>query len=123
MLLKRLHPSVQGVDGSGGDDGQDTRWDDSPVGLTIFEIKSFTSLLTPSQKRQAEKSLITARGKHSELKAWTMVLPKLPTPGELRWFDTLQNGAEGIQLTWLGRDWLDEPIRGPSGPSQVSGRG
>src|SRR4029079_17101322 len=80
-----------------------------PGGLTIFEVKSFTSLLTTSQKRQALKSLKTARTNNSGLKAWIMVLPKLQTPGEQRWFTkVLTAAADGVDLEWRGKDWLDE---------------
>jgi hypothetical protein len=55
MLIRRLHPAVQGIDGTGGDGGRDIRWD-GPDGLVIFEVKSYTARLSTGQKRKSRTS-------------------------------------------------------------------
>lgn len=84
MLLRRLHPTAQGMDGSGGDGGVDI-WLPTDHGPVIFEVKSFTTRLTPSRRRQIEKSLGTA-AQHKPI-AWRLILPLEHTPPEKAWFD------------------------------------
>lgn len=105
MLIRDLHPTAQGIDGSGGDDGRDIRWD-SPDGLVIFEVKSYTDRLTTSQKRGIKNSLKKA-AKHNPVR-WVLVMPLEPSPSEERWFDGLRAEYPSIELEWRGRDWLDK---------------
>lgn len=105
MLLRRLHPTAQGMDGSGGDGGVDV-WLRTDLGPVIFEVKSFTTRLTSSRRRQIEKSLATA-AKHQPI-AWKLILPLEHTPPEKAWFDGLQAKYPTILLVWHGVDWLDE---------------
>lgn len=46
VLIRRLHPTAQGMDGSGGDVGVDI-WMQTDHGPVIFEVKSFATRLTP----------------------------------------------------------------------------
>src|SRR6478752_8322136 len=103
MLLRRQFPAAQAIDGSGGDDGQDVRWE-SPHGLVIFEVKSFTALLTTAQKRQILRSLSTASAAQSPVR-WVLIMPRRPTPGELRWFDqTVKPTTPRVAVEWWGQD-------------------
>jgi len=104
MLIRGLHPSAQGIDGSGGDDGRDIRWD-GPEGLVIFEVKSYAARLTSRQKSDIRASLMKA-ARHVPVR-WALILPLDPSPSEERWFDGLRNEFAGISLQWYGRDWLD----------------
>lgn len=104
MLIRRLHPDAQGIDGSGGDNGRDIRWD-SPDGLVIFEVKSYTARLTPTQRRDIATSLRTAAA--HQPKRWVLILPLEPSPKEESWFDGLRDTHPAITLEWRGRDWLD----------------
>ncbi|MDA2811840.1 hypothetical protein O4J56_14450 [Nocardiopsis sp. RSe5-2] len=104
ILIRRLHPSAQGVDGSGGDDGKDI-FLDTPEGLTIFEIKSFSKRLTSQQKSQIKKSLKNASTHHP--KCWILIQPLDPSPKEIVWFNNLRKLHKDIILEWRGRDWLD----------------
>jgi hypothetical protein len=104
MLIRRLHSTAQGIDGSGGDGGRDVRWD-SPDGLVIFEVKSYAGRLTNGQKRKIEASLARALA-HAPVR-WVLVLPLDPSPAEESWFDGRRARYSGIVLEWRGRDWLD----------------
>ncbi|MET8991928.1 hypothetical protein ABZW49_41315 [Nonomuraea wenchangensis] len=105
ILIRRLHPTAQGMDGSGGDGGVDA-WLQTDLGPVIFEVKSFSTRLTSPRRRQIEKSLATA-AKHQPI-AWHLILPLEHTPPEKAWFDGLQTQYPTILLTWRGIDWLDE---------------
>ncbi|MEV0149992.1 MULTISPECIES: hypothetical protein [unclassified Nonomuraea] len=105
LLIRRLYPTAQGMDGSGGDGGVDSLLQ-TEHGSVIFEVKSFTTRLTPSRKRQIEKSLATA-ARHKPI-AWRLILPLEHTPPEKAWFDGLQAQYPTILLAWQGIDWLDE---------------
>lgn len=116
-LLRRLDPDLVSIDGAGGDDGRDaerpiTTWQTGD-GLEAFEIKSHSGRLEASQRRQVRRSLEKAVAKLTEMRRWTLVIGLNPTPGELNWFrTTLQAAAPDVDLTWCGRDWLDEQIAG-----------
>jgi hypothetical protein len=56
VLISRIHPEAQRIDGSGGDGGRDVQLP-LPTGLEIFELKSFTGRMTATRRRQVEKSL------------------------------------------------------------------
>lgn len=105
MLIRRLYPTAQGMDGSGGDGGVDV-WLQTDAGPVIFEVKSFAWRLTPPQRRQIEKSLATA-SQHNPV-AWHLVLPLEHSPAEKKWFDQLRLEYPTILLSWRGTDWLDE---------------
>lgn len=105
MLLRTLH-SVESIDGSGGDAGQDVRYVDPNGHLTIFEVKSFTDQLKPARRNQIAKSLKNAAA--HKPKRWVLVIPKDQTPSERDWFtNELPTLAPGVSLEWRGRDWLD----------------
>lgn len=104
LLIRRLHPMAQGIDGAGGDDGRDIRWD-GPDGLVIFEVKSYPDRLTNAQKRKIKGSLTNAAA-HSPVR-WVLVMPLDPSPAEESWFDGLRREHPEITLEWRGRDWLD----------------
>ena len=103
VLISRLHPEAQRIDGSGGDGGRDVHMP-TDDGLVIFELKSFTGRMNPSRRRQAESSL--ERASQHEPAAWRLVVPIDPTPGELDWFERLSAGYD-FECRWLGKCWLD----------------
>ncbi len=49
VLISRLHPEAQRIDGSGGDGGRDVQMP-TDDGLVIFELKSFTGRMNPSRR-------------------------------------------------------------------------
>lgn len=104
-LLLRLHPGARRMDGAGGDDGVDVL---VPVdgGIHVFEIKSYTSRLTDSQKRAIAKSLRTAAG-HPEMRAWTLVVPLDHSPAELRWMNETLAKLADVPVDWIGRARLE----------------
>ena len=80
VLLIRLHPTGQRIDGKGGDDGRDVQIVGGKDGLitVAFELKSFTGRMTPSRKKQVERSLDRAAALRPA--RWTLVVPIDPTP-------------------------------------------
>ena len=56
VLLSRLHPDAQRIDGKGGDGGRDVQivhGQDGPI-MDAFELKSFTGRITPSTQSRWE---------------------------------------------------------------------
>ncbi len=103
VLISRLHPEAQRIDGSGGDGGRDVQIQ-TDDGLVIYQLKSQTGRMDRSQRRQVKRSLISA-SQHSPAK-WFLVVPIDPTPDELEWFEQLVV-AYGFECRWLGKTWLD----------------
>jgi hypothetical protein len=90
---------AEAVDGSGGDEGVDCFVKLDGNKLVVFQSKYFTTRLTPSHRKQIERSLETAR-KDSRLKQWVLCVPVNPTPGERRWFESLSK--DGLTMDWWG---------------------
>ncbi|WP_234531676.1 hypothetical protein [Streptomyces shenzhenensis] len=108
VLISRLHPQAQRIDGSGGDDGRDVQLP-LPTGLEIFELKSFTGRLDEKsgRRRQVKNSLNNA-AKHNPV-AWHLVVPINHTDGELKWFNDL-TAKYPFPCVWRGKDWLDSQM-------------
>ena len=109
VLLSRLHPYAQRIDGKGGDGGRDVQIVHEPDGIVAhaFELKSFTGRMTPSRRQQVVRSLKRATSLGPA--RWTLVVPIDPTPAEDKWFREL--GADyGFPIDWYGKTWLDEKI-------------
>ena len=106
VLISRLHPSVQRIDGSGGDGGRDLvmRTDE---GLVIYQLKSFSDRMGPTQRRQAGQSLKRA-SRHDPVE-WRLVVPIEPTIGELEWFERLIQQYT-FRCVWYDRTWLDSEM-------------
>ena len=109
VLLSRLHPDSQRIDGKGGDGGRDVqivRGGDGTI-TDAFELKSFTGRMNSVRRNQVKRSLERAAGLGPA--RWTLVVPIDPTPGELRWFRQLRRDYS-FPLKWRGRTWLDEKM-------------
>ena len=109
VLVSRLHPDAQRIDGKGGDGGRDVqvvRGQDSQT-TDAFELKSFTGRMTSGRRRQVEHSL--KRAATVDPARWSLIVPIDPTPAEDRWFRQLGR-SYGFPITWLGRTWLDEKM-------------
>lgn len=106
VLISRLHPRTQRIDGSGGDNGRDVIMP-LPSGTEIFELKSFAGRLSGSRRTQVKKSLERA-AEHNPT-AWHLVVPIDPTDGELRWFSKLTHDYP-FPCDWLGKTWLDDKM-------------
>ena len=109
VLLSRLYPDAQRIDGKGGDGGRDVKIVSPLDGHVIdeFELKSFTGRMNSSRRRQVEHSLNTVAA--SEPPRWTLVVPIDPTPSELKWFDELRPACP-FPIRWYGITWLDEKM-------------
>ncbi|MBQ0896251.1 hypothetical protein KBX37_24685 [Micromonospora sp. U56] len=104
VLVSRLHPNVQRIDGAGGDGGRDVQVP-AESGPIIFEMKSFTGRLGAARRQQVRNSLRNAAN-HSP-SVWNLVVPIDPTPNEIEWFDTLA-AAYSFECHWLGLTWLND---------------
>ncbi len=109
VLLSRLHPDAQRIDGKGGDGGRDVQIVDGQDDSIIhaFELKSFTGRMTTVQRRQVEKSL--KRAASLEPARWTLIVPIDPTPDEDKWFRKLGKDYT-FPIKWCGKTWLDEKM-------------
>jgi hypothetical protein len=103
VLISRLYPQAQRVDGSGGDGGRDVLLP-LPSGPEIFELKGFTGRMTNSRRSQVRRSL--NRASANSPTAWHLVVPIDPTPGEITWFTELTEGYS-FPCEWDGKNWLD----------------
>ncbi len=109
VLLSRLHPNAQRIDGKGGDGGRDVQivdGHDGPI-TNAFELKSFTGRMDTGRRRQVEGSLKRAASLGPA--RWTLVVPIDPTPGEEDWFRKLGKGYS-FPIEWYGKTWLDEKM-------------
>lgn len=106
VLISRLNPGVRRIDGSGGDGGRDLILP-TPVGVEIFELKSFTERMTSKRRTQVKRSLARA-AKHSPTR-WNLLVPIDPTPAEEKWFEALTTKYP-FPCDWFGLTWLDEKI-------------
>jgi hypothetical protein len=79
-------------------------------GWVVFQIKSFTTSLTSSQRRQITDSWTTfstyAQEEGIEVKAWYLLRPLNPTTEDEAWLETLTAGA-GYTCRWLGLDYCE----------------
>jgi hypothetical protein len=107
VLISRLHPETQRIDGSGGDGGRDVQIPLSS-GLIIYEVKSFTDRLTNSRKSQIKRSLRKA-AMHNP-KQWHLVMPLDVTPSELEWYNKLKNDYPFVSNFTRGKTWLDSEL-------------
>ena len=109
VLVSRLQPDAQRIDGKGGDGGRDVqivRGQDDHI-TDAFELKSFTGRMTSGRRRQVEHSLKRAATLDPE--RWSLIVPIDPTPAEDRWFRQIRRGY-GFPIAWFGRTWLDEKM-------------
>ncbi len=109
VLLQQLYPSVERIDGSGGDDGRDVQLRQPDGELHIFELKSFSQRMGKSQRAQVKHSLATATALAPT--SWTLITPIIPTPGELACFDGLRDDRS-FPLAWRDRTWLESHLSG-----------
>ena len=109
VLLSRLHPDAQRIDGKGGDRGRDVQIVHGQDGQVThaFELKSFTGRMTSARRKQVAGSLkrVAALGPAR----WTLVVPIDPTPAEDKWFRKLGVGY-CFPTAWYGKTWLDEKM-------------
>lgn len=103
VLLSRINPETQRIDGAGGDGGRDVHFRDVR-GLHVFELKSFTGRITASRRSQVKRSLDRAKALNPV--DWTLVVPIDLTPAEELWFEGLR-ATSAFPLVWRGLTWLD----------------
>ena len=109
LLLQRMMPTAEVLDGSGGDGGRDVQVRQDGL-LTLYELKHFTGRLSrrsPSRQPQVEKSLAQATKLRPKL--WHLVVPIDHNPSELKWFDGLREQYPFV-CQWLGLSWLNTQL-------------
>lgn len=119
LLLQRLHPGGQAIDGAGGDEGREFEVRTANR-LELWEAKSFTGRVSrrnPNRRRQVEESLKSAARHQPD--AWHLVVPIDPDPSELAWFDSLRAGDYSFIDQWCGRTWLEEQFTKPGNADLV----
>ena len=102
-LLGQMHDGVQRIDGTGGDEGRDVIYKKGDRS-DIYQLKSHTGRLTQGRRRNIKADIVRA-AEHRPT-AWFLVVPIDPTPGELRWFETVSEG-QSFPCTWFGLNWLE----------------
>ena len=109
VLLSRLYPDAQRIDGKGGDGGRNVQIVNEGNGSIVhaFELKSFTGRMSSSRRQQVARSL--RRVADLSPARWTLVVPIDPTPGEADWFRQLGE-KHCFPTEWRGKTWLDEKM-------------
>ena len=109
VLLSRLHPNSQRIDGKGGDGGRDVQIVHAADGsiAEAFELKSFTGRMVRGRRNQVKRSL--ERAAALEPARWTLIVPIDPTPAEWEWFLQLRT-SYCFPLEWRGKTWLNEKM-------------
>lgn len=109
VLVSRLYPNAQRIDGRGGDGGRDLQIVEGQDGsmLEAFQLKSFTGRMKPGRRQQVAHSL--KRAATLKPRQWTLIVPIDPTPNENKWFRNL-GGKYCFPIRWLGKTWLDEKM-------------
>ncbi|EDX22849.1 hypothetical protein [Streptomyces sp. Mg1] len=105
MLVLRLRPRAQEVDGVGGDGGRDLLEYSEVNELINYEVKSFTGRMTQTRRRQVRRSLISSARHQPD--HWDLMVPISPNPSELTWFNGLRKEFPFVR-DWRGRNWLDQ---------------
>jgi hypothetical protein len=103
QLLLREHgrARVHAVAGQGGDEGIDVFVGDSiDSEIDLYQCKYFVNAIGRSQKRQIASSLETVADK-SNIKSYTLCIPRNLTPSELRWVQDLTDKHRKVEL-WDG---------------------
>lgn len=106
MLLQRMMPDAEVMDGRGGDGGRDVQLRRAGT-LTVYELKHFTgrvSARSPKRREQVEHSL--ARAAKLNPTEWHLVVPIDHNSSELEWFDALRARYPFIRA-WRGLTWLN----------------
>lgn len=110
MFLFRAHPNSLRIRASTGDGGIDIL---HPLGhklFDIYQVKSFNSNLTRSQKSKIEGSLIKVRdyaqSRGWNIRHWHLTLPLDPTKENYSFLETLTDKYK-IDCKWKGRTQLD----------------
>lgn len=109
ILIKKIDPHAQGVDGAGGDGGRDSYVPSRYVsgdGVRVYEVKSFTGRMTGSRRSQTKKSLAKAVEEHSPSE-WVLIVPLEFSPAEIVWWESLEAQYPDVRLDRWCIDWLD----------------
>ena len=107
FLLRNPHGNL--ITPSQGDRGIDIQIKAETGGYDIYQVKKYTSALSPSQKKAIEhswKTFLTQTAGRIQINSWNLALPYNPTPENLDWFEKL-TGESGITTQWYGRTQLD----------------
>lgn len=107
LLLRNPHGNL--ITPSQGDRGVDIQIKAKTGGYDIYQVKKYSSALSPSQKKAIEhswKTFLAQTADRIQINSWNLALPYDPTPENLDWFEKL-TGDSGITTQWYGRTQLD----------------
>ncbi|MCA0252605.1 MAG: hypothetical protein LCH76_10025 [Actinobacteria bacterium] len=107
LLLLRLYPDGEVIDGQGGDGGRELQIRTGGE-LVLFEAKAFTGRVSNSRRRQVQRSLVSAARNQPD--QWNLVVPIDHNPSELAWFNGLRQAEYPFVDRWLGQSWLEEQL-------------
>jgi hypothetical protein len=107
LLLVRLYPNGEVIDGRGGDGGREFQVR-STGRHELYEAKSFTGRVSKGRRRQVERSLVSAAQHQPD--AWHLVVPIDHNTSELAWFDSLRAGDFPFVARWNGQSWLESQL-------------
>jgi hypothetical protein len=109
--LRQRYPDALQTRAAQGDGGIDV-YRDTPEGLVVWQIKKFTTPLTPSQKQQVKKSwkrfwdTHVAPGKKT-IAHYYLATPWTPTDAMQEWFKTEVVAEASFRCQWDGAAFFD----------------
>jgi hypothetical protein len=111
ILLCRENPAAVRPRPSRGDGGIDILVPLDGTGtVAVYQVKSFTSNLTPGQKAQAERSfrrlMDYAAVRGLRVAEWYLTMPLNPTNENLQWLEGF-TASHGLLAQWRGLDFLE----------------
>lgn len=109
LLCSKFGLAATRIRPSRGDKGIDV-YVRTTEGWIVFQVKSFTTSLTSSHKRQITESWnrfkTYADEEGIDVRAWYLLRPLNPTIEDEAWLETLTAGA-GFTCRWQGRDYCE----------------
>ncbi|MEE4422425.1 KAP family P-loop NTPase fold protein [Streptomyces bugieae] len=110
LLILRLRPHAQVVQGNGKDRGYDVFEHSEDDGFVQYELKAFTGRMTSDRRAQIRRSLQRLEPQPDH---WDLVVPIDATPSEEAWFADLRDEFPFVRqwngLSWLNRLLDDQP--------------
>ncbi|MEW2084195.1 P-loop NTPase fold protein [Streptomyces sp. NPDC005283] len=110
LLILRLRPHAQVVQGTDKDRGYDVFEHSEDEGFVQYELKAFTGRMTSDRRVQIRRSLQRLEPQPDH---WDLVVPIDPTPSEAAWFAGLRDEFPFVRqwndLRWLNRLLGDQP--------------
>ncbi|WP_175647410.1 P-loop NTPase fold protein [Streptomyces cyaneochromogenes] len=108
LLILRIRPHAQVVQGNDKDRGYDVFEHSEVEGFVQYELKAFTGRMTSDRRAQIRRSLQRLAPQPDR---WDLVAPIDPTPPEASWFADLRAEFPFVRQ-WNGLRWLNRVLSG-----------